>query len=564
MRSAAFLALSPKPSRFEKFLQRLFDRVGDVYRSMLAATIRFSKSVVAASLVVFIVSLLLVRGLKQEFVPQQDQNLIIMNAQLPPGASLEATYAKTLEIEKLLKEETRIANFFLSIGGGPGASSVNQVFIPITLIPREKREASHTEIMSDLRKKLSTVKGVRISMRDVSARGLTTGRQNPVSFNLRGPDLTVLQEKAETIMERLNSEGLTVDLDTDFKLGLPELLIRPNRKAMADRGVSVDAVARTLNAAVAGAVQNQITDGGRRYDIRFKFNDDQIRSSSDIEKIEVRNNFGLRVPMSQLVEFKENKTYQSITRVNRQRAIGVFGNVAAGKSQGQVLDRAERIAREILPEGYDFSLDGSSAGLAESFRSLTVALLMGILVAYMILAVQFNSFVHPVSILAALPFSLTGALLILWASGVSLNLFSFIGLIVLMGIAKKNSILLVEFTNHVRAEGEKDIVQAILKACPIRLRPILMTSVATIAAAIPLVVGDSIGQETRTPMGLVIIGGSVVSTLFTLFVVPCLYKVLTFFERGQASEEITGHGDASFKANEPITNFDFGERTGTP
>ena len=173
--------------------------------------------------------------------------------------------------------------------------------------------------------------------------------------------------------------------------------------------------------------------------------------------------------------------------------------------------------------------------MSQSFNSLGMALLMGIIVAYMILAGQFNSFVHPISILAALPFSLTGALLILWASGQSLNLFSFIGLIVLMGIAKKNSILLVEFTNHVRHEGETNIREALLKACPIRLRPIIMTSVATVAAAIPLIVGNSMGQETRTPMGLTIAGGTIVSTVFTLFVVPSLYRVLSVFESHRKS-----------------------------
>jgi multidrug efflux pump subunit AcrB len=159
-----------------------------------------------------------------------------------------------------------------------------------------------------------------------------------------------------------------------------------------------------------------------------------------------------------------------------------------------------------------------------------VALLLGIVVAYMVLAVQFNSFVHPLAVLAALPFSISGALLMLWYFGELLNLFSFIGVIVLMGIAKKNSILLVEYTNQVRHAGEKDVVRALLDACPIRLRPILMTSVATVAAALPLIFGDSMGQETRTPMGLAIAGGTVVSTVFTLFVVPCLYRVLSYFE----------------------------------
>jgi hydrophobe/amphiphile efflux-1 (HAE1) family protein len=530
MRSAAFLALSPKPSRFENFLEVKFHKLGEFYQKLLGFTIHWSKAVVVASLVLFVASLWLVKGLRQEFVPQQDQNIIFLNTQLPPSASIEATAAKGLEIAKILDANKNISRYFMNIGSGMGASNVNQMSFPIALIPREERSVTHLQVMDQIRQELKKVKDTRNSLRDISARGLTSGRQNPVSFNLRGPDLKILQAKGEEIMGRLNKEGLTQDLDTDFKLGLPELLVRPNRDKMASRGVSIEKVAQVLNSAVAGIRQNQITEDGRRFDIRFKLHDSEIRSPKDIEMIDVRNDFGLRVPMSQLVEFENRETYQSITRVNRQRAIGVFGNVAGGAGQGQVLERAEQIAHEILPAGYDFSLEGSAAGLSESFKSLGVALILGILVAYMILAVQFNSFVHPVSILAALPFSMTGALLVLWLSGVSLNLFSFIGLIVLMGIAKKNSILLVEFTNHVRESGQKDIRKAILEACPVRLRPILMTSVATVAAATPLIFGNSIGQETRTPMGLTIAGGTIISTFFTLFVVPCLYLVLSRFE----------------------------------
>ena len=337
-------------------------------------------------------------------------------------------------------------------------------------------------------------------------------------------------------MDRLDKEGLTAELDTDFKLGLPEFLIKPNREAMATKGVAIDAVAKTLTATVAGVRSSQITSDGRRYDIRVKLPDDRVTDAADIQKIEVRNSFGLRVPLSELVTTQNNETYQGITRLNRQRAIGVYGQPAPGHGQGEVLQRAEIIAKEILPEVYSFNLEGAAAGLTESFKSLTTALILGILVAYMILAVQFNSFIHPLSILAALPFSVTGAMLILWGTGQSLNLFSYIGLVVLMGIAKKNSILLVEFTNHVRHEGETNIIEALTKACPVRLRPILMTSVATVAAAIPLVVGDSIGQETRTPMGLVIMGGTIVSTVFTLFVVPSLYLLLSKLESHNKDE----------------------------
>ncbi len=539
MRAALFMKASSQNSKFENFLEDLFHKFASTYQNSLKITLKYSKTVVTVAMALFALSMLLVFKVKQEFVPQQDQNIIIMNAQTPTGTSLEATYAKALEIENLVKTNKFITKYFVSVGSGWGSSGVNGIMMPLYLVAREDRKETHVEIMQEIRKLLGDVKGVRISMRDNSSRGLTSGRQEAISFNIRGPDLNMLNDKSKEIIQKLVDEKLVAEMDTDFKLGLPEYLFSPDRQAMANKGVSIDSVARTLTATVAGVRQNQITSGGRRFDIRVKLPDDQVNKPEDIEKIEVRNSFGLRVPLSELVTYQSNETYQSITRLNRQRSIGLYGSPAPSIPQGVVLKRAETIAKEVLPEGYSFNLEGAAAGLSESFKSLNMALLMGILVAYMILAIQFNSFIHPISILAALPFSVTGALLILWLAGQSLNLFSFIGLIVLMGIAKKNSILLVEFTNHVREKGEKDVTKAILEACPVRLRPILMTSVATIAASLPLVIGDSMGQETRTPMGLTIIGGTIVSTVFTLFVVPSLYRLMSRLESTTKDEIVT-------------------------
>ena len=530
MRAAALMSTESRQNRFETYLEKLFGGLAAAYARVLERALRYSKTIVFASLVLFVASLAVVKGLRQEFVPTQDQNIIMLSGQTPTGSSLEVTHAKALEIEKIIKTVPEIERYFVNVGAGGPSSEVNQFTIPMYLKPREERSVRHSEIMDQLREKFKAVKGARISFRDISARGLTSGRQNPISFNLSGPELSVLVKSADQIIDRLEKEGLAVDMDTDFKVGLPELLIKPDREAMAAHFVSIEAVGQALNSAVAGIRSSRFTSGGRRYDVRVKVRDQKITSPKDIEHITVRNQYGNLVPLSRLVKFEESKTYQSITRVNRQRAIGVFGNLQPGKSQGAVLNRAREIASEILPDNYTFQLEGAAAGLQESFQSLGMALLMGIVVAFMILAVQFNSFVHPISVLVALPFSATGALLVLWLSGTSLNLFSFIGLIVLMGIAKKNSILLVEFTNHVRQHGEKDIKKALIEACPIRLRPILMTSVATVVAAFPLIIGNSIGQETRTPMGLTIIGGTIVSTIFTLVVVPCLYYLLTWFE----------------------------------
>lgn len=546
MRAAALMSTSPKVGRFERWLDHLFERFAQRYRNVLSKTLPHSGIVVTVSIVLFALSMFLIRQVRQEFLPPQDQNLILANGQLPPGSSLETTSKAAEEVEALVKSIPEVSSYLMSVGGGGGASSVNQFMMPINLVPREDRKINHQEVMNKIRQGAKNIKGLRLSLRDTSSRGLTTGRQFPISMNIMGPDLTVMNDKAQEIMNRLTEEGLAQDMDTDFRLGIPELELEPLREKLASRGVSVEAVAMTLNAAVASLRASHFSTGGRRYDIRVKVPDEEIKSRADIQKIGVRNQFGNIVSLGDLVKITEHGTVQSITRINRQRAIGIYGQLTAGQSQAKVLDRAMEIAREVLPQGYRAELEGASAGLAESFKSLTVALLLGIVVAYMVLAVQFNSFIHPVSVLIALPFSVTGALLALWAFGVSLNLFSFIGLIVLMGIAKKNSILLVEFTNQVRHHNPKvGVMEALLEGCPIRLRPILMTSVATVVAASPLIFGNSLGQETRTPMGLTIVGGTILSTILTLFVVPSLYKVLSRFERPETVHAFTTTPQAS-------------------
>jgi hydrophobe/amphiphile efflux-1 (HAE1) family protein len=530
MRAAAFMSAAPKVSRFERWLDHLFERLAHHYQNVLALTLRHSVTVVVVALLLFAGSMNLVQQVRKEFLPPQDQNIILLNGQLPPGTSLQATSEITKKIEEIIKSVPEVQGYLISIGGGPGATGVNSFFMPINLIPREERKTTHQDVMDKIRAGLKPLKNVRASLRDTSSRGLTTGRQFPISMNIMGPDLDVLDTKSQEIMKRLTDEGLAQDMDSDFRKGIPQLEVEPKRAMLASRGVSVESVAQTMNAALASIRVSRYTAGGRRYDVRVKVPDDEITSESDIRKIGVRNQFGNIVEVGDLVDIKEATTLQSITRINRQRSIGIFGQLTKGQSQAVVLERAAAIALEVLPDGYTMNLEGASAGLSESFGSLTTALLMGILVAYMVLAVQFNSFVHPISVLMALPFSVTGALLALWLTGVSLNLFSYIGLIVLMGIAKKNSILLVEFTNQVRRRENADVYTALIKACPVRLRPILMTSTATVVAATPLVFGDSMGQETRTPMGLTIIGGTILSTLLTLFVVPALYKVLSRFE----------------------------------
>jgi len=244
----------------------------------------------------------------------------------------------------------------------------------------------------------------------------------------------------------------------------------------------------------------------------------------------VRNNRGEVATIGNAAEIKTIKAPQVITRVNRRRAMPIFGNVVRGKSQQDALDAITKIGSEVMPPGYQLRITGSGSAFKEAFDGLIFALILGVAVAYLILASQFNSFVHPVTILMALPFSLTGALVALAVTHQSLSIFSMIGLILLMGIVKKNSILLVDFTNQRRAEG-LDVREALLHACPVRLRPILMTSIATVAGAIPEAFNFGPGAETRIPMAISIIGGVSLSTFLTLYVVPCVYSLFSKLER---------------------------------
>ena len=542
MRASALLATKPEISKFEKKLDDLFHRFGEKYQRVLKVTLEYKWVVVLTSLVFFAVSLLLITKVRQEFVPLQDQNIILLNARTKTGTALEVSNKISEEILAIVKKNPYVEGNFTMIGGFGGSSDSSFIYMPITLVPRAQRPIGHIEIMAQLREALKEVKGANITMRDNSSRGLASGRQNPVAINLRGPDLKVLQEKSQEFMKIIEERGLAIDMDTDYRVGMPELVLRPNRKAMSDRGVTVDQVGAILQAGVGGKIQGKYTFDGKRYDIRFKILEDQIKTKEDFKHLYVRNNAGNLIPFSEIVNIEEGFANQTITRVNRQRAISVYGNLAPNMSQAKVLEGAKQIAQEILPPGYSFALEGASAGFASSFSSLFSALMVGILVAYLILAVQFDSFIHPVPVLIALPFSVTGALIALWALNISLNLFSFIGLIVLMGIAKKNSIMIVEFTNQLRfghIDGQKrDVLTALLDACPIRLRPILMTSVATVAAAFPLLLGKGMGIETRIPMGLSIIGGTIVSTILTLFVVPALYLVMVKLEKKRKESTI--------------------------
>jgi HAE1 family hydrophobic/amphiphilic exporter-1 len=327
------------------------------------------------------------------------------------------------------------------------------------------------------------------------------------------------------------------DIDTDYNPGMPEIQIRPDRQKSAEYGITARAIGDTINAMVGGVKFGKFTGRGKRYDVRVRLAGADINSPADLDRIWVRDNFGNVVKLPEVIKREIKPSLFAITRYNRERSVSVFANPSAGHSQGEGLKKVSELAKEILPEGYHIVLSGNAQLFSESFTSLVFVLILGIFVAYMILATQYNSFIHPITVLMALPFSATGALLALALTRQSLNIYSMIGMILLMGIVKKNSILLVDFTNERRKEG-LGVRDALLEACPIRLRPILMTSAATVAGAIPEALSRGPGHELMVPMAVTVIGGVLVSTVLTLLVVPCFYELMSGFENKSSDAEL--------------------------
>ena len=522
-RCSQFLSVGERTTWIGKGVEAAFERLSSLYRRALRPCLHHRLLVLAGTLALFLASLFIVGFVNREFVPSQDIGRVLARIQTPVGSSVDYTDGLLRKCEEWVLARPE-ADRYMAVVGGFGGGDVNTAVLFVTLKPRSERRISQADFMADMRRDLNTIPSLKVTIQDLSQAGFTAQRGFPVEFTVRGRDWGVLAENAGKIMDQMKASPLFVDVDTDYLLGMPEVQILPNRKLAADLGVSMKEIGDTVNALVGGVRAVKFKDKGKRYDVRVRLLAEQRLRPEDISPLFVKSRSGQLVRLADLVQIQVKPSLLSITRRNKSRAIGVFANVAPGKSQAAALQEVGTIARRILPEGYEVVLGGSAQTFQESFTSLIFALILGLAVSYMVLASQFNSFIHPVTVLMALPFSFTGALIALWVTGRSLNVYSMIGIILLMGIVKKNSIILVDYTNQLRSRG-RDREQALLEACPIRLRPILMTSLSTIAGALPAAISLGPGAELRQPMALAVIGGVLVSTALTLFTVPAAYHL---------------------------------------
>jgi hydrophobe/amphiphile efflux-1 (HAE1) family protein len=503
-----------------RLADRGFEKLSRGYSWSLERALQAPWIVLGIAVGVLAFAVFVATHIPQEFVPSQDQSRLTVRLTTAVGSNLQATDALVRRTEQFLINRPEVVDVMATTGSG----GTNGAQLYVTLVEPKQRKLSQAEFSALMRKEFNSYPGLKAAVQDLSQQGFGGSKGYPIEFSVRGSDWNTLVTEAMKLKAELAASGFATDVDSDYQLGSPELVVAPDRDRATDVGVSVQDIATTVSALVGGVVIGQYSNAGRRMDINLRLTASQRSRPEDLSMLRLRAANGVLIPLSSVVTTKQVAELQAINHADRERAITITGNVAPGHAQGDAIAYVQSLTSE-LPPGYRVVTSGASSQFSEAMTSLIFALIVGILVAYMVLASQFNSFLHPITVLTILPLSIAGAMFALFLAGKTLNVFSMIGLLLLMGIVKKNSIILVDYATEIRAHENLDAKTAMLKAGPIRLRPILMTAVATLMAAVPSAMGLGPGSETRGPMADAVIGGLILSTALSLLVVPAFYVV---------------------------------------
>ncbi len=524
--------------------ERGYAKVEGLYRGILSLALKWRKTVLVSALILFVLSLYVTKFMGKELHPPEDQGQFIVRLEAPIDSSIGKADGMFQEAEKIVRAIPEVRGVFYAQGfGAGGVGPVNKAVMFTTLIPKADRKRSQEDIKAVIRSRLNEIPGLKGTAEDVSVIG--GGIRNvPIQYVISGADLGALQGYAKQITSEFARLPGVVDVDTSLEEGKPELKVFIDRDKAADLGISVAGIAEAVNILVSGEIEiTRFKDEkkGRRYDVRVRLNPEDRRDPVDLGRISVRARDGRLIELANVVRIQEGGGPSIIYRVDRQRAIMVYASLE-GKPLGQAMEELNAISARVLPAGFTAKYKGAADTMKESFGYLMFALMLGIVMAYMILAAQFESFLHPVTVLLSMPLSFIGAFGALILTGNSLNIFTFIGLILLMGLVKKNAILLVDYTNTLRERGMPRR-EAILQAGPVRLRPILMTTFAMIFGMLPVAFALGEGAETRSPMGIAVIGGLTTSLFLTLVVVPVAYDQFDDWRLGLRKRLRMKHAD---------------------
>jgi multidrug efflux pump len=518
MLCAKILRVPHSHGRLYQSLERGFDSISTGYGRLLRKALAHRPIVVAGAVVTLLLAAVLFRSLKREFIPPEDRGFFPTFVIAPEGATVEYTNEYQRQAEAILDRTEDIESYFSIVGffGGP-----NRGIIFTRLKDWSERDRSVQDVLNEVMPQFMGIPGVFVFASNPPA----FGWGNPVQFVVQNPNFDSLTTAMDAFTNRARQIPGLVNVDTDLRVNKPQIDVAFDRDRAEDAGVAIRDVAGTFQTLLGGRRVSTFTRDNKLYDVMVQLEAADRATPSDMTGLYVRGRDGQLIQMSALIRADENVGPRQLNHFNRVRAFTLTGGLAPGTTLGEALDSLNAVAAEVLPRGSTTALAGESRELEESGSALYFAFGLALLVVFMVLASQFESLVHPFTVLLAVPLAVTGALLTLKIAGSTINLYSQIGMILLIGLVTKNSILLVEYTNQLRDRGVA-VLDAVIEAGRIRLRPILMTSVATVAGALPIMLGLGAGAQSRRPLGYAIVGGVLFSTILTLFLIPVAYVMM--------------------------------------
>jgi hydrophobic/amphiphilic exporter-1 (mainly G- bacteria), HAE1 family len=500
-----------------------------IYGTIIRWSLRHRLATLGVAIAALVASGVLVKRIKLEFMTSMDRGEVQISVETPTGTSLDATTRVVTAIADDLRKRVAVETVLASVAGGD-QGQINQGSIEVKLPAKKSRDYSQNDFMQWVRQRYGKLPHVKVAVLELNTMGGGSGMRNqPVQYNIRGSDLEELEQAAEKLRAELARVPGIVDLDTTYRGGKPELSLTVDRDRAAALNVPVAAVATTIRSLVAGDKVSTLQDGTDLYDIIIKMQGVDQGGVESLSNLKVRAPGAMGQP--QLVDLanliKSQRTFgpSQIERQSRQRQVTLVAGLS-GLPLGAAMEAVDQAAKKVIPSHLTTEFGGQGKFMGESFGYMLEALILAVILVYMILAAQFDSFIQPLTIMISLPLSFVGAFGALYLSGMTLSMFSMIGIIMLMGLVTKNAILLVDFANQKREAGE-GMLDALAHAGELRLRPILMTTAAMVFGMLPVALALSEGGDMRAPMAVCVIGGLLTSTLLTLVVVPVVY---TLFE----------------------------------
>ena len=525
--------INQKPSivkRFFDWISAQLDKLNHVYAHLLKLALRFRFITIAVAIASLFGALALSKMIGTEFVPIPDKGEIRIKFETPVDASLEYTEAKLKQVDQIVRQNPLVISTYGVINGATDRGK-NHVSLKVSVIPRQQRTETLTDINNEFRSRLENIAGISITS-VASADETVSGGQKPIMISIKGQDLEELQKISDRFMQQMAQVKGIVDLESSLKDPKPTLSMTVNRAMASDLGLSVNQIGNVLRPLIAGDnVTTWEDERGETYDVNLRLNDHQRTIPQDIQRLYINSNKtdtngqSILIPLSSVTALDQSYGASQINRRDLSREILIEANTS-GRPAGDIGKDIQKIQDNFkLPVGYSFDTQGANADMAESAGYALTAVTLSIVFIYIVLGSQFNSFIHPAAIMASLPLSLIGVFLALFLFKSTMNLFSIIGIIMLMGLVTKNAILLIDFIKKAMENGQNRY-DAILQAGTTRLRPILMTTSAMVMGMIPLALGLGEGGEQSAPMAHAVIGGVITSTLLTLVVVPVIFTLL--------------------------------------